>query len=154
MKQTKKHIYKIIINFTENKIWTIFNAELELYLNDELKWIKLNKLSIASFENILVKIQDHYENKIYYIFLKNANFIAEDNKIEIISSNEFNYYYKTNKQNKLSEKIKITKKELSYFKTLNKIEIAIENIIKINELKTKLYTLEMIEKFSLSKWES
>ncbi|WP_033160917.1 MSC_0621 family F1-like ATPase epsilon subunit [[Mycoplasma] collis] len=143
MNNKKNILSKIIIYFANNEKKVFWNSELFLYNNEELKWFNLNNTSLASFDYIFINIVDSKLNKKNYIFLEKCDLINENNEVIIFNSSIKNNYSEVNNYTNKKDLIKTLKKELNYLLLLNKLENSIDNLIKMENIKSQIYLYEV-----------
>ncbi|MBN3534744.1 MSC_0621 family F1-like ATPase epsilon subunit [Mycoplasma procyoni] len=151
MKNTNLSKIKIEINFNNNTKYKAWNSELEFYLEESLSWETIKENSIASFENILIRITNPKFAKKHYLFLRNANFLLFEQvmKINTLSSNEI-YVERASKQKDNKDFSELNNK-ISYLNHSQKLNPSLETLIEINQLNFDLYKFSKISEFNLRK---
>ncbi|QJR44184.1 MSC_0621 family F1-like ATPase epsilon subunit [Mycoplasma miroungirhinis] len=148
--------FNIHISSLSSKSVNAKNASLFINLNQEDQWIFLENNSLASYKNTLIKIINHFNEKTFYVFLENSDFIVKNNLIEIntfaninlLVSDKNNFNLKQNK-----EQLKEVTKQINYYKAYTNLGLEVEQLIKLSNLETKQYQLKLKQLLYLVDYE-
>ncbi|MBU4690938.1 MSC_0621 family F1-like ATPase epsilon subunit [Mycoplasma zalophi] len=155
MKENIKPFEISISSLSTNTI-NFKKATLFINLNQEDQWSSLDNDVLASYKDILIKIQNHFNNKIFYVFLTNSDFIIRNNKIEIstlsniniLVSDKNNFNLKENKAN-----LKELSHQIKYYEAYKNLGLELEELIKLNSLESKQYQLKLKQLLYLVNYE-
>ncbi|MDJ1645560.1 MSC_0621 family F1-like ATPase epsilon subunit [Mycoplasma phocimorsus] len=122
-----------------------YNSTLSYFDNDIEKWVEIKKLTIGGFEDIIFQIKS--SNETLYTFLSQAQLICEEKHLTLRGTSKINLFIKA--------ETKIKQKESHYIKRINQINILkrvdfrLEDAIEEEEIISKAYRQEIINKLNL-----
>ncbi|UUD35105.1 hypothetical protein NPA07_04855 [Mycoplasmopsis caviae] len=148
-----KKSYSTEINFLSNKTLNFPKSLLSINLNDEDGWYELVDNSIASYENILVKIYDYIKGEEKYLFLKNANLSLINDSMIIETFSEPIFYEKIKKQKIDKTNMNNFRKLIDYYESKQKIGLDIDEFLEYKKAKDDFYKEKLISVLKLKESE-
>ncbi|BAP39779.1 MSC_0621 family F1-like ATPase epsilon subunit [Metamycoplasma canadense] len=151
MSTNANQTFKIQINFLDNKTKIIRNGLLFINVDDEDQWVLADSNAIMAYENTVIKIKDLDEEKEFYLFLINTNIIINQKNININTFNKMEIFKQNNKTVDNKNKIREVLNNISYFNSLQKIGLNLDQFMQLKLLNQELYLLKIQQNLKLAK---
>ncbi|MBN0970629.1 MSC_0621 family F1-like ATPase epsilon subunit [Mycoplasma phocoeninasale] len=145
----KKNNHRILINFLKNQPIEIISGNLYINISDDEDWEILDNDSISNFEHSIIKIFDTVAKKEFFMFLVNASITIKNNIAQINTFSNSRIFIKDKKKVNYKEQIRSINKEINDLEILKNIGMGIDDFITLEEYKSQLYELKMMQFLNL-----
>ncbi|EGV00608.1 MSC_0621 family F1-like ATPase epsilon subunit [Mycoplasmopsis columbina] len=144
---------KKLILFSSNKDVKELDVQ-KIFVNNRLKdeWIEIENKTIASFKNILLKLELE-NNEIIYMLIDTLLVKSDDSEVTFYYHEyleTFEQFENKNLLKTINKEYKETKRKMQYIKALQNIKTSYFDETEIELLEKKLYKLKAQLYFSLS----
>lgn len=144
------NVYKIELLFLENKKLNIEKGLVYINVNEENTWEQIANTSIASYENLLLKIIDiSKQNETFFVFLKNSNIVVNNNIATISTLTQPNFYIKSLNKVNLVKTISELSNEIKFWKAKQQLGLKLDEFLKLEVLEEKYYLLSLRQELNL-----
>ncbi|MHA3880933.1 MSC_0621 family F1-like ATPase epsilon subunit [Metamycoplasma hominis] len=144
------NLYKIELLFLENKKLNIEKGLVYINVNEENTWEQIANTSIASYENLLLKIIDiSKQNETFFVFLKNSNIVVNNNIATISTLTQPHFYIKSLNKVNLVKAIAELSDEIKFWKAKQQLGLKLEEFLKLEVLEEKYYLLSLGQELNL-----
>ncbi|MGC7157357.1 MSC_0621 family F1-like ATPase epsilon subunit [Metamycoplasma hominis] len=144
------NVYKIELLFLENKKLNIEKGLVYINVNEENTWEQIANTSIASYENLLLKIIDiSKQNETFFVFLKNSNIVVNNNIATISTLTKPHFYIKSLNKVNLVKTISELSNEIKFWKAKQQLGLKLDEFLKLEVLEEKYYLLSLRQELNL-----
>lgn len=144
-----KYFQKIKLVNVADKTDEFVNSAL--MINNDLtdSWINFQDNSLASFDNVLIKIYQRKNRRTNFYILKRVSLLSKDNVVTIKHSQPLiKYVYQSNLKFD-ARHLKMINLEINYLETVNHLNFDPNNTLKLADLYDRKFLLEAQRNFNI-----
>ncbi|WP_117275459.1 MSC_0621 family F1-like ATPase epsilon subunit [Mycoplasmopsis edwardii] len=144
----------INITFLNGKKISLSDYSVYINHNDENDWVLIDKKSIGSYSNVLLKFVNSNTKNEFYSFLESSNFIARTESIEIKTFSNINFYKTTKKSTTSKKELAEIKRKIYELNSKQYLGWTIEEVLELEDLNNLYFKTKMKKILSIEEVEN